>query len=109
MDWRSRRGCRRRPFGEHGSGEQPHLHLARLEASGSLARIADTLPKLAQKLEMLERLLHAFEVAASKTALAPRAPGGIGGMWRLMSDPDNQDALRFLMNVGKELRARPPV
>ena len=83
--------------------------LARLEASGSLARIADTLPKLAQKLEMLERLLHAFEVAASKTAVAPRAPGGIGGMWRLMSDPDNQDALRFLMNVGKELRARPPV
>jgi hypothetical protein len=83
--------------------------LARLEASGSLARIADTLPKLAQKLEMLERLLHAFEVAASMTAVAPRAAGGIGGMWRLMSDPDNQDALRFLMNVGKELRARPPV
>ena len=96
-------------MGEGESGEQPHLHLARLEASGSLARIADTLPKLAQKLEMLERLLHAFEVAASMTAVAPRAAGGIGGMWRLMSDPDNQDALRFLMNVGKELRARPPV
>lgn len=82
--------------------------LARLEASGSLARIADTLPRLAQKLEMLERMLHAFEVAASKTAVEPRAPGGIGGMWRLMSDPDNQDALRFLMNVGKELRQHPP-
>lgn len=82
--------------------------LARLEASGSLARIADTLPRLAQNLEMLERMLHAFEVASSKTAAEPRAPGGIAGMWRLVSDPENQDALRFLMNLGKELRQRPP-
>lgn len=82
--------------------------LAQLEASGSLQRIAETLPRLAQKLDMLERMLHAFETAAAKSAAEEKAGGGLGGMWRLMADADNQESLRYLMKVGKELRTHPP-
>lgn len=34
--------------------------------------------------------------------------GGIGGMWRIMADPANQQSLQYLVNVGKELREHPP-
>jgi uncharacterized protein YjgD (DUF1641 family) len=79
--------------------------LARLEASGSLRRIADVLPRLLERLDTAERMLHAFETAAADTARAPRSTGGLGGAWSLVRDPDNQDALRFLINLGKALRA----
>jgi Asp-tRNA(Asn)/Glu-tRNA(Gln) amidotransferase C subunit len=82
--------------------------LAKLEASGSLRRIAETLPRLAEKLGMLERMLHAFEIAATQTAEGPRPAGGLGGMYRLMADPGNQESLQYLINVGKELRTHPP-
>ena len=94
-------------FSRGGAGRMVEL-LAHLETSGTLQRIADTLPRLVQKLDMLERMLHAFEVAAAKSATGPRAPGGLGGMWNLMSDPGNQEALQYLVNVGKELRSHPP-
>jgi uncharacterized protein YjgD (DUF1641 family) len=82
--------------------------LAQLESSGSLQRIAETLPRLAQKLDMLERMLHAFEVAATQSATEPGPSGGLGGMWRLMGDLGNQESLQYLVNVGKELRKHPP-
>jgi uncharacterized protein YjgD (DUF1641 family) len=78
--------------------------LARLEASGSLKRIADVLPRLLERLDTAERMLHAFETAAADTARGPRSTGGLGGAWSLVRDPDNQDALRFLINLGKVLR-----
>jgi hypothetical protein len=79
--------------------------LAHMEATGSLERIADALPRLTQRLDMLENLLAAFDTAAADTARAPRAAGGFGGIWGLMRDPDNQDALRYLINLGKAMRA----
>lgn len=79
--------------------------LARLEASGSLQRLAETLPRLIERMELLEGLLAGFDRAAAETAQAPRAAGGVGGLWSLMRDPDNQDALRYLINLGKALRA----
>jgi len=94
-------------FSRGGAGRMVEM-LAHLEASGSLQRIADTLPRLVQKLDMLERMLHAFEVAATQSTAMPRAAGGVGGMWRLMSDPANQESLQYLVNVGAELRKHPP-
>jgi hypothetical protein len=82
--------------------------LAHMEASGSLQRIADTLPRLVDRLETLERVVHAFEAAGAAAAKAPKSAGGVGGLWGLMRDPDNQDALRYLIEVGKALRAVPP-
>jgi len=79
--------------------------LAHLEASGSLDRIATALPRLIERLDMLEGMLGAFDTAAAETARAPRATGGVGGLWSMMRDPDNQDALRYLINLGKAMRA----
>ena len=47
----------------------------------------------------------------SRTRRLPRARGGLGGLWELMRDPEAQETLRFLIEVGKELRgtlAAPP-
>jgi Protein of unknown function (DUF1641) len=79
--------------------------LAHLEASGSLERIAATLPRLVARLDMLEGMLAAFDTAAAESSRAPHAAGGFGGLWGMMRDPDNQDALRYLINLGKAMRA----
>jgi hypothetical protein len=79
--------------------------LAHMESTGSLERIADVLPRLTERLDMLENLLAAFDSAAAETARAERAPGGFGGLWGMMRDADNQDALRYLINLGKAMRA----
>ena len=78
--------------------------LAHMEATGSLERIADVLPRLIQRLDMLEHLLAAFDTAAAETSRGQRAAGGFGGLWGMMRDPDNQDALRYLINLGKAMR-----
>ena len=79
--------------------------LAGLEGSGSLKRIADTLPKLLDRLEMLDAVLQALEGAAAASAQQPKSSGGVGGLWSLMREPDNQDALRYLINAGKAVRS----
>jgi len=87
-----------------GAGRMVEM-LARLEAGGSLERIAKTLPRLLERMETVERLLQAFDEAAARAADEPPAGGGIGGLWSVMRDKDNQEAMRFLINVGKALRA----
>jgi uncharacterized protein YjgD (DUF1641 family) len=79
--------------------------LAHLESSGDLKRIADTLPRLVERMEMLDALLHAFQASCATTTQQPKSAGGFGGLWALMRDPENQDALRFLINVGKAMCA----
>jgi len=88
-----------------GAGRLVEL-LARLEASGDLHRIAQAIPRLVDRLDTLESMLHGFEAAGEKTAKGPRAGGGFGGLWSLMREAENQDALRFLINLGKEMQAR---
>lgn len=79
--------------------------LARMEASGGLKRIAEMLPRLLERLEMLDAVLHAFEGAGATTAQEPKSSGGVGGLWSLMREPDSQDALRYLVNVGNAVRS----
>ncbi len=78
--------------------------LERLEASGALERTAKVVPLLVDRLGMLEDMLHCVEEAAKEPA--PRSPGGFGGIWSLMKDPDNQESLRFLISLGKKLRTK---
>ncbi|HQT25901.1 MAG TPA: DUF1641 domain-containing protein [Burkholderiales bacterium] len=78
--------------------------LERLESSGALERTAKVVPLLVERLGMLEDMLHCVEEAA-KEQVAP-SPGGFGGLWSLMKDPDNQESLRFLISVGKRLRTK---
>lgn len=88
-----------------GAGRLVEL-LARLESSGDLHRIAQAIPRLVDRLDTLESMLQGFEAAGEKTAKGPRAGGGFGGLWSLMREAENQDALRFLINLGKEMQAR---
>ena len=88
-----------------GAGRLVEL-LSHLEASGDLHRIAQAIPKLIERLDTLEDMLHGFDSAGRLTAQQPRAAGGFGSLWSLMRDPENQDALRFLINLGKEMQAR---
>jgi uncharacterized protein YjgD (DUF1641 family) len=79
--------------------------MARLESSGALERIAQSLPRLLERMEMFEAMLSALDRASAAAEKAPRSAGGFGGLWSLLRDPDNQDALRFLIGLGKEMRA----
>jgi len=79
--------------------------MARLESSGALQRIAETMPRLLERMEMFEAMLSALDRASAAAEKAPRSAGGFGGLWSLLRDPDNQDALRFLIGLGKEMRS----
>jgi hypothetical protein len=78
--------------------------LERLESSGALQKLSDTLPDLAERMSRIQSMLAAIESAALRTSRMPPSRGGLGGMWELMRDPEAQDTLRFLLAVGKELR-----
>jgi Protein of unknown function (DUF1641) len=78
--------------------------LERLDASGSLERAARVMPLLADRLEMLERMLHCVEEATHASDKQPPERGGVGGLWSLMKDPENQRSLRFLMILARQMR-----
>lgn len=68
-------------FSRGGAGQLVEM-LARLESSGNLKRIADTLPRLLERMEMLDRVLHAFDAAggghrpgSARTGRPVRLPG----------------------------------
>ena len=53
---------------------------------------------------LLERVVGALEAANREASEKPAATGGFGGLWQLMRDPENQEALRFMLAVGRGLR-----
>jgi uncharacterized protein YjgD (DUF1641 family) len=79
--------------------------LAKLEASGSLARVAALLPTFVDRLDMVGGLLEAMETAA-KQAEAERTKGGIVAMYQMMTDPRTQETLRFMLALGQHLHER---
>ena len=52
---------------------------------------------------VLESTMNALEAAKRDTA-GPEAAGGLGGLWRLMADKENQESLRFLLAFAREFR-----
>ena len=91
-----------------GGGERVIEMLERLEHSGALEKMAYTMPKVLDRLEQVHALLECIERATAESDQLPRAAGGIGGLWRLMKDPETQDTLNFLMFLGKQLRTSCP-
>lgn len=77
--------------------------LARLESTGSLERIANTLPELLNRLEMIAGLFACLEEAATKSRDTPAA-GGVGNLWRLMTDKNTVKSLQFLLNVSQQMQ-----
>jgi hypothetical protein len=79
--------------------------MERMQSTGALERIATVLPKLLDRIDGLERLLQAADAVATKAAAGPPERGGLGGLWSMARDPETQTAMRFLSNLGKELRS----
>jgi len=85
-----------------GAGRLVEL-LERLESTGALERIANTLPQLLDRLEMVTGLLNCLESAAIKSKDQPAA-GGIGSLWRIMTDEKTVRSLQFLLNIGEQMQ-----
>ena len=51
-------------------------------------------------------LICAASTAKTEAASLPPAKGGFGGLWKMASDPETQDALRFLVLMIKQLKNR---
>lgn len=84
--------------------------LAKLEASGSLERVAAVLPMFVDRLDMVGGLLECLEKAAEQ-AEAERTEGGVVSMWRMLTDARTQETLRFMLALGQhmhKLYARKP-
>jgi uncharacterized protein YjgD (DUF1641 family) len=79
--------------------------LAKLEASGSLQRVADLLPTFVDRLDMVGGLLESMETAA-KQAEAERTDGGIVSMYRMLTDSRTQETLRFMLALGQHMHER---
>jgi hypothetical protein len=77
--------------------------MERLESTGALGRIAETLPQLLERLDMLGGLLTCVEDAASKSKAQP-VSGGFGSLWRLMTDEKSVRSLQFLINMSEQMQ-----
>jgi uncharacterized protein YjgD (DUF1641 family) len=89
-------------FNRGGAGKLLSI-LERLDASGGLDRLAETLPRLIDRLGQIEALLAAVERADAVSKTSATSHGGATGFFKLLSNPANQDALRYLVTLGKEL------
>lgn len=79
--------------------------LAKLEASGSLQRVANLLPMFVDRLDMVGGLLESMETAA-KQAEAERGEGGIVAMYKMLTDSRTQETLRFMLALGQHMHER---
>jgi len=79
--------------------------LDRLNNSGSLDILADKLPNMIQHVEMVDRLAGCLNQGGEDARQLPPPGGGLMAMVRLMSDPENQAALQFMLAIGKRMRA----
>jgi uncharacterized protein YjgD (DUF1641 family) len=80
--------------------------LERLDESGGLDRIADSMPKMAEQIELLEDMSGCLSTATEEIRQQPPARGGIGGLLKIMRDKDNQEFLRFAMALGRQMSQR---
>jgi uncharacterized protein YjgD (DUF1641 family) len=74
----------------------------RLNRAG-LDRIVGSLERLGV---LIEATMGALEAAQRDVAAQPPAGGGLGGMLKVLRDPDGQESLRFLAAFAKEFRKR---
>lgn len=89
-------------FNRGGAGKLLAI-LEGLDQSGGLDKLAETLPRLIDRLGQIDTLLGAIERAQAEHAADDASQGGAKGMFKLLSNPANQDALRYLVCLGKAL------
>ncbi len=77
----------------------------RLTRNGALAQVLDLL--LREEVQgVLVRFGEALLSASEEFEREPPPKGGIGGLWKIMSQPGNQQALQFMGLFGKHLRGQ---
>ena len=91
-----------------GGGERVVAMLERLEANGSLEKMAVTLPRILERLDQVHALLECIERAASASAQGPASAGGVGPLVRTMRDRETQDTLNFFLQLGRQMRTTCP-
>lgn len=91
-----------------GGGERIVAMLERLEANGALEKMAQTLPRVLERLDQVHRLLECIERAVAASEQGPRAEGGVGPLFRTMRDRETQDTLNFLLQLGRQMRESCP-
>ncbi len=89
---------------ERGGADRMIALLERLDGSGSLQKLCDSLPALVERMSRIEATLAAIDAAAQRASRLPPSRGGLRATLDLLRDPQFQDALRFLREVGKALR-----
>jgi hypothetical protein len=77
--------------------------LEHLESTGALERIANSLPQLLERLDMVAGLLNCLESAAKKSQTQP-ATGGIGSLWRIMTDEKTVRSLQFMQSISEQMQ-----
>ncbi len=80
--------------------------LEHLESAGLLERLAYTLPAVLYRLDHLEGFLKAMDKASAEMEEGESATGGMKGMWQMMRDRNNQEVMRYMFTVGKELKSK---
>lgn len=77
--------------------------LENLESTGALERIANTLPQLLERMEMVTGMLSCLEAAASNSQTQP-ATGGIGSLWKIMTDEKTVRSLQFMLSMSEQMQ-----
>jgi uncharacterized protein YjgD (DUF1641 family) len=80
--------------------------LERLASSGALERLDALADRLGAGLNLLERVVGAIDAAGREMSTGPAAGGGLGGIWQLLRERENQETLRFLFALGRSLRGQ---
>ena len=78
--------------------------LERLAATGALERLEHLADQLGAALDIPGRVVGALDAADRDMSAKPAAAGGLGGLWGLMRERENQETLRFLLAVGRGMR-----
>jgi uncharacterized protein YjgD (DUF1641 family) len=77
--------------------------MEKLESTGALERIANALPQLVERLDMVTGMLHCVENAAIKAKEQP-ASGGIGNLWSMMTNEKTARSLQFLIEMSDQMQ-----
>jgi uncharacterized protein YjgD (DUF1641 family) len=78
--------------------------LERLAATGALERLELLADRLGTALDIPEQVVGALDAANREMSAKPAAAGGLGGLWGLVRERENQETLRFLLAVGRGMR-----
>lgn len=89
---------------QRGSGDRVINMVEHLDKAGTLDKLAVHLPALVNKMEILEGLLNCLEKSAQEASSGLPAAGGLGGLWNLMRTKENQETLRFLLTLARNMQ-----